>query len=133
MTLSRLESMEWDEPAFEKRMQEYEDKRRARTAAALELCPANIRKWLIQCTSDDLGDDFESAGYSTRDGGDDIEWFSVGHNSTHYFSFGVRPDGVFIQKVSGPEYSKECECWYDSTTVRVITAESTCQSYWGHM
>jgi len=119
-----------DVRSYEKRHDNYIAERAAATAAALDLCPPEIRDWLIQCTSGD-----ESGPHSDKDfqGGDDVEWFDVGHNSTHYFSLGVRGDGVLIQKVSGPEYNEECQCWHDSTTVKIIEPDQVSYSYWGHM
>jgi hypothetical protein len=110
----------------------YLQKRAAATVAALELCPENIRDWLILCTAYEKEPD---VAYSNADvyNSDGVEWFDVGHNSTHYFSFGIRPDGVFVAKSCGPEYSEECQCWYDSTTISVVTPENVCNRYWGHM
>ena len=111
---------------------EYREKRAAATAAALELCPENIREWLIRCTASEKEPD---VAYSSTDAysPDGVEWFDVGRNASHYFSFGVRPDGVFIAKTCGPEYSEECQCWYDNTTVSVVTTENVGNRYWGHM
>jgi hypothetical protein len=106
----------------------YEKERAAATAAALALCPDHIKEWLIDCTSDDIGKPHSSSSF----GGDKVEWFDVGFNSSHYFTLGVRPDGVFIKKTNGDEYNEECQCWYNATTVRVVTVEEICQSYWGH-
>lgn len=110
---------------------QYSERRAAATAAALELCPENIRNWLIQCTASDSEPDVAHS-FTDACGNDGIEWFDVGRNATHYFSFGVRPDGVYIAKTYGPEYSEECQCWYDNTTVSIITAEGACSRYWGH-
>jgi len=107
---------------------EWSKKRAEATSAALELCPKHIKEWLIDCT---VGVGAEP--YSSNEEGDEVEWFYVGHNSTHYFSFGIRPDGVFIKKTSGPEYHKECQCWYDKTTVRIITLDEIPKNYWGHL
>ena len=110
---------------------EYAAKRTAATAAALELCPKNIQDWLIECTE---SEDEPGVAWSSQDpySTDSVEWFEVGHNSSHYFSFGVRSDGVFIARTSGPEYSHDCQCWYDSTTVKVISANDVYNRYWGH-
>jgi len=105
-----------------------EKERKAATAAALELCPDHIKEWLIDCTSDEEG----KAYSSNIHGYDDVEWFDVGHNASHYFSFGIRKDGVFIKKTNGDEYHEECQCWYNATTLRIITLEEICQGYWGH-
>jgi hypothetical protein len=116
-------------PIYEKVHNDYVADRAAATAAALDLCSQEIRDWLILCTSD------KSGPHSDKDfrGGDDVEWFEVGHNATHYFSLGVRGDGVLIQRSSGPEFNEECQCWYDSTTVRIIEPDQVSCSYWGHM
>jgi len=110
----------------------YLEKRAAATVTALELCPENISAWLLACTASEKEPD---VAYSNADvySSDGVEWFDVGHNASHYFSFGVRPDGVFVAKTYGPEYSEECQCWYDSTTVSVVTPENVCYRYWGHM
>ena len=107
----------------------YEKERTAATAAALDLCPNHIKEWLIDCTSDDDGKPHSSP---SSYGGDEVEWFDVGFNASHYFTLGVRSDGVFIKKTNGDEYNEECQCWYNSTTVRIVTLEEICQSYWGH-
>jgi len=98
------------------------------TAVALELCPQHVKEWLTDCTAGDDG-----LAYSSDEGEDEVEWFGVGHNSTHYFSFGVRSDGAFIKKTSGPEYDKDCRCWYDKTTVRIVTLDEIPKNYWGHL
>jgi len=105
----------------------YQKEREAATRAALDLCPLHIRQWLVDCTASEDG-----KAYSSKEEGDEVEWFDVGHNASHYFSFGVRSDGVFIKKTNGDEYNEECQCWYNATTVRVVTVEEICQSYWGH-
>jgi len=119
---------ELDKDYNSKSQDEWREKREAATAAALLLCPKYIKEWLIDCTAGADG-----KAYSYTDDGDDVEWFSVGQNATHYFSFGIRPDGVFIKKTSGPEYHKECQCWYDRTTVRIVTEEDVPKNYWGHL
>jgi hypothetical protein len=108
----------------------YLSDRAAATTAALALCAPNIREWLIACTKDDDG-----VPYSFKDSfsGDNVEWFDVGHNATHYFSLGVRSDGVLIQRVSGPKYDEDCQCWHDNTDVRIISSEDAGKGYWGHM
>ena len=110
------------------RYDSYKKEREAATAASLALCPDNIKEWLIGCTSDEKG-----KAYSSNIGSDNVEWFEVGHNASHYFSFGVRADGIFIKKTCGPEYHEECECWYDKTTLRIITLEEVPKNYWGHL
>jgi len=109
---------------------EYEAERKAATEAALNVCSENIRDWLIRCTSDDNG---QPCSYKDPFSGDEVEWFEVGFNSTHYFSLGVRADGILIKKVCGPEYNDECQCWYDSTTVKIVEPDQVSYSYWGHM
>jgi hypothetical protein len=101
----------------------------ASTAAALKLCPQHIKDWLIDCTAGD-GDEARSVQEMADD---DVEWFEVGHNASHYFSFGIRSDGVFIKKTSGLEYDKDCRCWYARTTVRIITLDEIPKNYWGHL
>jgi hypothetical protein len=112
----------------EDRVNNYVEERRIATAAALALCPLEIKDWLIQCTSD------ESGPHSNKDimTGDSVEWFEVGHNASHYFTLGVRGDGVLIQRVSGPEFDDECQCWYDKTTVKIIEPDQVPYGYWGH-
>jgi len=106
----------------------YQKERDAATSAALDLCPTHIREWLIDCTAS------EGRAYSSNTQGyDDVEWFDVGHNASHYFSFGVRKDGVFIKKTIGDEYHEECQCWYNRTTLRIITLEEIPKNYWGHL
>jgi len=109
---------------------EYTKARRAATEAALNVCPENIKDWLIRCTSDGNG---QPHSYKDSFSGDEVEWFEVGHNSTHYFSLGVRADGILIKKICGPEYDDVCQCWYDSTTVKIIEPDQVSYSYWGHM
>jgi hypothetical protein len=113
----------------EDRVNNYAEERRIATAAALALCTLEIKDWLIQCTSDDSGP------HSNKDlvTGDSVEWFEVGHNASHYFTLGVRGDGVLIQRVSGPEFDDECQCWYDKTTVKIIEPDQVPYGYWGHM
>ena len=115
----------------EYRANKWFEQREAKTTAALNKCPENIRSWLIECTA---SPENPEKGYSFADsfGNDGIEWFEVGHNATHYFSFGVRPDGEFIAKTYGPEYSEECQCWYDKTTVEIVVADTAPLMYWGH-
>mgnify|MGYP003657126009 CR=1 FL=1 len=62
---------------------EYTAKRAAATAAALELCPKNIKDWLIECTE---SEDEPGVGYSDKDlySTDSVEWFAVGFNSSLY-------------------------------------------------
>ena len=124
-----VDEVEAEEEA-ELRLEEFRKKRREATAAALELCPDYIKEWLILCTSSDNPEE----AYSNKDlyGDEDIEWFEVGHNATHYFSFGVRGDGIFISRASGPEYNEECQCWYDLTTVKIVSADDASNAYWGH-
>jgi len=106
----------------------YLKEREAATSAALDLCPLYIRQWLVDCTESEDG-----KPYSSNEEGDNVEWFDVGHNSTHFFSFGIRKDGVFIKKTYGPEYHKECQCWYNRTTLRIIALEEIPKNYWGHL
>ncbi len=117
-----------DDLFVEDRVNNYVKDRRAATAAALDLCPPEIKDWLVRCTSD------ESGPYSNKDlrSGDTVEWFEVGHNASHYFSLGVRADGVLIQRISGPEFDDECQCWYDKTTVKIIESDQVPCGYWGH-
>ena len=117
------------EEKVKEHMEEWEKKCEEATAAALALCPDNIRSWLIACTANEDGKAYSSSfhGYG------DVQWFEVGRNASHYFSFGVRTDGVFIKKTNGDEYHEECKCWYNRTTLRVVTPEEVCQGYWGHM
>ena len=109
---------------------QFAKERRAATNAALEFCPQNIRDWLVRCTSYPDGNEAHS---SNVHGYDNVEWFEVGHNASHYFSFGVRSDGVFIKKTNGDEYHEECQCWYNKTTLNIITSEEIPKNYWGHM
>ena len=108
--------------------EKYIKEREGATEAALNLCPAWVREWLVGCTAGDNGEPYSHA--SSYD--DDVEWFPVGHNASHYFSFGVRSDGVFIQKIEGDEYDEDCQCWGFKTTLRIVTLEQIPQGYWGH-
>ena len=117
-----------DDLFVENRVNNYLEERRLATAAALDLCPIAIKDWLIQCSSDKTG----PCSYKDLRSGDTVEWFEVGHNATHYFSLGVRSDGVLIQRISGPEFDEECQCWYDKTTVKIIESDQVPYGYWGH-
>lgn len=117
-----------DEIAAKQRDREYKAERKAASVAALNLCPDNIKEWLISCSPDST----EPYSYKDPFSGDMVEWFEVGFNATHYFSLGVRADGILIKKISGPEYDEECQCWHDQTTVRIIEPNQASQSYWGH-
>ena len=112
------------------RITEAEYKRRLATAAALAHCPSDIQEWLIEVTG--TSERKEACSYNDFYGAGDVEWFEVGHNASHYFSLGIRKDGGFIQKISGPEYDEDCQCWYEKTTVSVVTVEDIRSGYWGH-
>jgi hypothetical protein len=114
---------------MEKVTNDWLEKQRAATITALNLCNPEIKAWLIACTSDD-----DDIPYSSKDAmsGDEVQWFEVGHNATHYFSIGVRADGAFIQRISGPDYDEICECWYDKTTVEIVDEDEVFNYYWGH-
>ena len=113
----------------EKAQSKWMEEREAATAAALLLCPKHIREWLIDCSAGPDG----KARSENFHGYGGVEWFEVGRNSSHYFSFGVREDGVFIKKTNGDEYHEECKCWYNKTTLRIISLEEIPKNYWGHL
>ena len=108
---------------------EYIEERRLATEAALNLCPEWIKRWLVGTTSQG-GDEALSYSESMED---DVEWFEVGRNASHYFSLGVRSDGVFIKKVSGDEFHQECQCWYFKTSLKIVSLEEIERGYWGHL
>jgi len=116
------ELVEWNRAKYIKEREEA-------TEAALNHCPTWVREWLVNCTAGDNGEAHSYA--SSYDDG--IEWFQVGRNSSHYFSLGVRADGVFIKKTEGDDYDEECQCWYSKTTIRIVTLDEISRGYWGHL